>query len=83
LQLDEVAELLGISSREMRSLRGTAPARPTKASGPMKGSVSDRMNASVVLEAQAGISRAEVRDDLCDRRLFLRETVQTFTCLKG
>jgi hypothetical protein len=51
LQPDEVAELLGISNRELRSLRGATPARPTKAS--------DRMNASVALEPQARSSRAE------------------------
>ena len=51
LQPDEVAELLGISNRELRSLRATTPARPTKASGPMNG--------SAALETQSTDSRAE------------------------
>jgi hypothetical protein len=53
LQPHEVSELLSISNRELRGFRGTTPARPTKASGPMNGSVSDRMNASVALETQS------------------------------
>ena len=39
LQLGEVAELLGISNRELRSLRATMPERPTKASGPINGAM--------------------------------------------
>ena len=45
LQADEVAELLGISSRELRTLRGTTPARGAKAS--------DRTKASVALDSQS------------------------------
>ena len=53
LQPDEVAELLGISNRELRSLRATRPDRPMKASGPMNGSESHPMNGSVAPEAQS------------------------------
>ncbi len=49
LQPGEVAELVGISTRELRSLRATRHDRPMKASGPMDG--------SVALEAQKHASR--------------------------
>lgn len=45
IRLCEVAELLGISKKELHSLCGTTPVRRTKAS--------DRMNVSVALEAQS------------------------------
>ncbi len=45
LQPDEVAELLGITKRELQSLCATRPQRPTEASGPI--------NRSVALEAQS------------------------------
>ena len=42
LQPDDVAELLGMSKKELRSFRATTRRRPTKASGPMNGSIGIR-----------------------------------------
>ena len=53
LQPHEVAELLGISNRELRSLRATRHDRPMKASGPMNGSASHPINEWVALGAQS------------------------------
>ena len=53
LQPGEVAELLGISNRELRGLRATRHGRPMKASRRMNGSVGHPMNGSVALEARS------------------------------
>ena len=45
MELGEVTELLGISTRELHSLCATRPQRPTEAGSPMNGSVQSKRNA--------------------------------------